>query len=130
MQVLSTAIGTAVSSSSTSFVDVTGVSVTLTPSSASNKVLIIVTGIGGSPSNTGYFNVNRAGSNIFDASVGYIAYGAFDGSIALCYLDSPNTTSSTTYQLRFRCSAGSVRVGASNGDANNDTFITVMEVKG
>ncbi len=130
VQVVSAQITSQVSSSSTSFTDITGLSVSLTPSSTSSKVLIIVSGLGQSPSNTACFTVLRGATNLFDSSVGYISYGADFGHIGLCHLDSPNTSSSVTYKMQFRCSGGSVNVGASNGDANNDTFITIMEVKG
>jgi hypothetical protein len=105
-------------------------SVSLTPSSASNKVLILVNGEGHSPANTAHFTVNRDSTNLFGATSGYVAYGAGFGSIGLNYLDSPSTTSSVTYKLRFRCTGGSVSVGQTSGDADCDTFITIMEVKG
>jgi hypothetical protein len=130
IQVVSTTITSGVSSSSTSFTDVTGLSVSLTPSSTSSKVVILVSGSGYSPANTAHFNVSRNGTNLFDSTQGYIAYGAGFGSIALCHLDSPSTVSSVTYKLRFRCTAGTCNVGATSGDADCDTFITIMEVKG
>ena len=95
--------------------DVTGLSLSITPSSASNKILILFTVHLGQDSGGGanpYINIDRGGSNIFigDASgtrvrttsgVGIDVNSQYTLKIATqTYLDSPNTTSATTYKLR------------------------------
>ena len=105
LQVVSALRTTNFSTTSTSLVDVTDLSVSITPSSASNKILILFSGgvqNNGSTSNTyvtllrgatnlapnnSYFFVNSAGTRIISGT-------------ALNYLDSPNTTSSTTYKIQ------------------------------
>jgi hypothetical protein len=122
INVVSAKITSSVSSSSTSFTDVTGLSVSITPSSASNKILILVSVRVGSPENTAYVTVNRDATNLFDATNGFDRYGASDGLGAIIRYDSPATTSSITYKVRFKCSSGSVYMDF--GD------ITIMEIKG
>lgn len=111
LQVVQGTTTTQTSTSSTSFVDTT-LSASITPSSASNKVLALVSG----PlycGNTGYntyaiprlvrdstalLDVNHMTDNQAGTGVGVSA----SSSLNICYLDSPATTSSTTYKLQLR----------------------------
>ena len=102
---------------STSFVDVTGLSVTITPKSTSSKVLIL-----GSLSGNGNHNTYAAhpqlvrGSTVINVGTGVgsrtpalamleVAAGAF-ATIPIAFLDSPATTSATTYKIRIRSNTG------------------------
>ena len=95
--------------------DITGMSSAITPSSSSNKVLVMFTVhigqiVGGSA--MGYVNIDRGGSNIFignasdsrtrgTSNVGIDMNSYYTLKIAnQTYLDSPATTSSITYKLR------------------------------
>ena len=95
--------------------DVTGLSASITPSSSSNKVLVMFTvhmGQNSGGSAMAFINIDRGGSNIFIAdttgsrrvgtsSVGIDLNSTYTLKIAnQSYLDSPNTTSATTYKLR------------------------------
>jgi len=95
--------------------DVTGLSASITPSSSSNKVLVMFTvhmGQNSGGSAMASINIDRGGSNIFIAdttgsrsvstsSVGIDMGSTYTLKIAnQSYLDSPNTTSATTYKLR------------------------------
>ncbi len=95
--------------------DVTGLSASITPSSSSNKVLVMFTvhmGQNSGGSAMAYINIDRGGSNIFigdttgsrgksTSSVGIDLNSQYTLKIAnQSYLDSPNTTSATTYKLR------------------------------
>jgi hypothetical protein len=95
--------------------DVTGLSASITPSSSSNKVLVMFTvhmGQNSGGSAMAYINIDRGGSNIFIAdtsgsrgkgtsSVGMDSNSTYTLKIAnQSYLDSPSTTSATTYKLR------------------------------
>ena len=95
--------------------DVTGLSASITPSSSSNKILVMFTvhiGQNSGGSANAYINIDRGGSNIFigdasgsrtrgTSSVGIDMNSQYTLKIAnQSYLDSPSTTSATTYKLR------------------------------
>jgi hypothetical protein len=95
--------------------DVTGLSASITPSSSSNKILVMFTvhiGQNSGGSANAYININRGGSDIFignasgsrtrgTSSVGIDLGSTYTLKIATqTYLDSPSTTSATTYKLR------------------------------
>ena len=131
IQVLSATDSTVRSTTSTSFVTASNtLSVTITPSSASNKMFIIVDGGTYSSSATGFATIYRDSTNLGNGNFGMLTN--YDGGVgvriglSMSYLDSPATTSATTYQVYFR-------QGAGTGQLLFDTTkgsITVMEVKG
>jgi hypothetical protein len=99
----------------TSTTDVTtNITASITPSSTSNKILILITSVvkfenyGGRTNDFCGVNLKRGatslaggGNNDF-ASVYSVTPHAFSFPSAISYLDSPNTTSSTTYELFSR----------------------------
>lgn len=99
---------TPVTTNSATFVT-TGITASITPSSASNKILIIATG---ELMNTGSSNATVctlfrgtvAGTNLSSSGAFNKVYGDnFDrGAISISYLDSPATTSAVTYTVGFR----------------------------
>jgi hypothetical protein len=101
--------------SSTSYVDA-GLSATITPSSASSKILALVnvpdTHNNGSASLL-YLNLVRGSTQIieFVKHGDHIATGTsivtYGGSTS--YLDSPNTTSATTYKVQFKVGNGGLQ---------------------
>lgn len=132
------------------YTDITGLSVTITPSSASNKILVMYTVSVGTNAASGYgfLKLLRGATDIFigDASgnrTRATTSGAspdtnseFNNSVQ--FLDSPNTTSATTYKIQAYAQAGTgvIYINSSYGDANASystrtaSSITVMEVKG
>ena len=151
IQVVSTTKTDTWSASLPNWADITGMSVSITPSSASNKILVIVnlsfmaTG-GGSH---GYRLVrNSTPISIADAAGSRPLFsGAVqDGNIntsfilssATTHLDSPSSTSSVTYKLQaFGTYDGTIYVNTSSADRNASNYdgrttssITVMEIKG
>jgi hypothetical protein len=109
LQVVQGSITAEASTTSTSAVD-TGLSVTITPSSATSKVLLFVvhnsirTG-GGNNADGAYFRLLRTSTSIctFAALVGYTnSLLRQDGQTAsVMFLDTPATTSATTYKTQF-----------------------------
>jgi len=114
LQVVQTVKTDTFSSSSTSYTDITGMSVTITPSSASNKILILchlgilgTTGGGTSASvqllrgatviGNGTPASSRPGS-IYRTAGG--VNGDHNNGGSFQFLDSPSTTSATTYKLQ------------------------------
>ncbi len=132
LQVVQGNTSTQVSSTSATFAD-TGLSASITPSSASSKILIFVC--------QGYYNSGGANGNtrLVKDSTTLITqgYSPWDGVnfltfINFQYLDSPATTSSITYKTTFNRSAGSVALEANYDDGSGDqtSFITLMEIAG
>ena len=115
LQVVQNQHSTQTSINSTSYVD-TGLTATITPSSSSNKVLVmawvyVTTSHFSSPYNVyGWcFNLVRGSTEIKtgDTSQYYqaiadndISYTVFNQPHIAIFLDSPNTTSATTYKIQ------------------------------
>ena len=137
-QVISTTKTDTFSTSSTSYVDVTGLSLSITPSATSSKVFILVN-LSLSATAQAFYNIVRDSTNIaqptsagtFQATGG-VFFNTGDGFtyINSSVLDSPNTISATTYKIQMKSTS-------SNADINkrySDTFIacvstiTAMEV--
>tara|TARA_B100000902_G_C27017423_1_gene767907 strand:- start:282 stop:785 length:504 start_codon:yes stop_codon:yes gene_type:complete len=129
---------------STSFADITGLSVDITPSSTSSKILCMATiyvGTGGGGA-TAKINFVRGSTNIGQPS-GSATHSStmqhyFPGTnmltLGMNFLDSPSTTSSTTYKLQLGADSTSTPTyinqyhGADN--YHGISSITVMEVSG
>jgi hypothetical protein len=128
IQVVTNTTNAQVSTSSTSFVSAT-LAVSITPASSSNKVFVIVASTSqGSTTNSMYYTIYRGATNL-GGTLGMTAFSNAGGNqypLAMSYLDSPATTSSTTYTVYFRTSSGSVFFGETNMVAS----ITAMEIAG
>jgi len=127
---------------STSFIDVTGLSISITPSSTSSKILVMADISAGSSLN-GYsiYNLVRESTNIYQGTdtktyvgshIEYSNSSSHMGTLNMCYLDSPATTSSTTYKIQMRVTSGTGAVNRRSGsdDTSVASSITVMEVAG
>jgi hypothetical protein len=151
LQVVSVTKTDTFTTSSNTFVDVTGLSVSITPSNASNKILVIVNTSIGQPDNGENVGIRlvRNSTVIYagDTSsnrplVMGIHIDSINASILAnknaFYLDSPNTTSSTTYKLQGAALTGGVNslltINRSGSDPDNNyggrtaSSITVMEI--
>jgi len=131
IQVLSATDSTQRGTTSTSFVTASNtLSVTITPSSASNKILIICTFNGYTEAGTtSYYTLYRGATNLGAATNGMCTLSTSDSYAgqSVSYLDSPNTTSATTYQMYLK------KGGASGAFINGDNAlgsITCLEIKG
>lgn len=148
LQVLQTNVTATTTSTSTTYADISGITVSITPSSSSNKVLVIVnlSVATDSANNLGIQIVRDAstigggvavGSRFATGRQSYVNDGSTMQSITEIYLDSPATTSATTYKVQWICNtAGTNYLNRSRTDTDAGTFargsstITVMEVKG
>jgi len=135
IQVVSATDDTQRTTTSTSFVTASNtLSVTITPSSASNKILILCSASVASLTGTDFFNttIYRNGStNLGNGNNGFSSNRAGSdvvlySNIGINYLDSPATTSATTYQVYIRIAANNGAINANNSRG----IITVMEIKG
>lgn len=133
--------------SSTSYADISGMSVTITPSSSSNKVLVsFVASVSCDTNNrNNSIKLVRGSTDICKSTAGSSANATIiDRTIndnyilnfTQTFLDSPSTTSATTYKLQWACegSGGSASVyqlnrKGANGNEGATSTITAMEIK-
>ena len=128
LQVVNATYSTQVDTTSGSWVD-TGLTASITPSSSSNKILIIVNHQISIASGTGYGNVSLLRGSTFIDSMGvnFIAGNTTTAAgLGTNYLDSPATTSSTTYKTQIqRVSGGGTFTSQQNGAT---ATMTLMEI--
>ena len=133
IQVVSSVFSSSATTTNSSFT-ASGMSASITPTSSSSKVFIVVA-IAGSQTTSngaGIFTIYRGATNIGNASDGftYIYSNATFGNplrmpTNMAFLDSPATTSSTTYEVYFKTNTvGTVGI---NNQSTNST-ITLMEI--
>jgi hypothetical protein len=128
IQVITATDSTERSTSSTSFVTASNtLSVSITPSSASNKIFVIATFAAYADDNakaTIYRGATNLGTN--SGMANYVA--TLRSTLAMSYLDSPGTTSATTYQVYIRAdTTGGVFI---NQGGPSRASITCFEIKG
>jgi len=132
LQVVSTADSTQRSTSSGSFA-ASGMSVTITPTSATSKILIqFDTCIYKNTDNSGYLSIFRNGTNLAGSGNQMNMLTQFDRYIpcSIGYLDSPASTSALTYELYFyRTGSANIYINATNSGVTLGS-ITVMEIAG
>ena len=127
------------STSSQSYVDISGLSVNITPSSSSNKVLICFSINASSNNKDSQLKLLRdstaiVGTGATENATAFIRQyqGDIVGEYSTMYLDSPSTTSQITYKLQWLCaiSGHSVYLNRRMGDTNFGAIsnITAMEV--
>lgn len=134
LQVVQGTASTAVSATA-SYTD-TGLTATITPLSTSSKILVMVQqqGCKATLISTGCIDIKlqRNSSDIHNIGVAYF-YGyvstEFRSVISDCYLDSPSTTSATTYKTVFKANNGGTSTVQNDG-ANTVSTITLMEIAG
>lgn len=150
LQVVSVAKTDTFTTSSSSYVDVTGLSVSITPKFSTSKILVSYQLNGGTdPAVQGMFmQLVRGSTPIFvgDAAgsrptaTAAVTPGSQYGTCEAggTYLDSPATTSSTTYKIQVLSNGGTAGyVNRSVADRNTSLYdprvsssITVMEIAG
>jgi hypothetical protein len=151
LQVLSTTKTDTFSTSSASWQDVSGVSVTITPSSTTSKILVSVSGVLGTATTGAYGGLARlmrgglsighgdSASGVESAIAGSYSTAHDDypqDQIGFHYLDNPSTTSATTYKLQIKSGWSGYNFllgfngaeGSGNWAGRYATIITVMEI--
>ena len=145
LQVKQTVLSTAFATTSTSYTDITGLSVSITPISASNTILVLLDVNGGAQDHASFRLVRNSttigvgspsGSQIATTLSNFYAFSNTNLSIGsgVTFIDSPTTTSATTYKVQGFVQSGQLTVNG-NGANSNNTFvmtsistITVMEI--
>ena len=144
LQVVQTTKLDTFSMTSTTMADVTGLSVAITPASTSNKVLVFCM-ISGGGTNASAFNLLRGTTNLLVPSspgsrspgAAVLGFGSSPGmvnGVTIMYLDSPSSTSATTYKIQTAAVTAEANVNCSSED-NNDasqqratSTITAIEI--
>ena len=136
--------------SSSSFVDITGMAATITPSSTNSKILILgmLNGSQDVGANRAYVKLLRGDTAICigDASGSRIrGLGGFSSNhstlasspLSYTFLDTPSTTSATTYKLQIASTAGSgtcfvnrTDTDADDGQIRMASTIVLQEIAG
>lgn len=137
VQVKSATYATQTSTTSTSYV-ASGLSLSITPTSASNKILCFVNVSGHTirgGNDTGFFMRLRRGSTAILDDGAYVTYVEANNAtrtqlgmpVTRVFLDSPATTSATTYDIQIKSDGGGAATIAAQWN-NNTSIITLMEV--
>ena len=146
LQVVSTLKTDTFTTTSTTNTDVTGLTVTITPQATSSQILVLaqVNGANDFGVSNGYVQLTRGSTNIdFGDAAGSRSrvsgeFSTVNGgatiNVPIVFLDSPATTSATTYRIQVRTPAGTLYVNRSKSDTDNAfsargaSTITVMEI--
>lgn len=136
-QIQSTLATNAFTTNSTSLIDITGMSVNITPTNTSNKVLVSVS-LSISKSTSGYgtaYQITRNGTAVGIGTLGTSApnYGfAFNfpngngmQTVNFSFLDSPSSVSALNYkvQIRMESGAGTFSLNNNPGYINGGTDV-------
>lgn len=141
LQVINATTTTGVSTTSTSVFSDTTLTASITPSSASNKILVLImqniqVTNQGNPYATGVWQLLRGSTVIYTPSStdnGNVFAYDYGGSginvyrpTPIMWLDSPSTTSSTTYKTQIKLGTnGGASISANSGTPGS---ITLMEI--
>ena len=145
LQVLQTQVNTQTTTSSATLADISGFSVSITPGANTNKVLVTVNlniGFDGTADDT-FYQLFRGSTAISIGGLASVtncsAFARGNSSanqtlaivpIAITYLDSPATTSATTYKMQWATRVGNIYLNRRGSDANfiTSSTITVQEI--
>ncbi len=148
LQVVSVTKSDTFSAASTSFVDVTGLSAAITPTSTSSKILALVSVNHSDTTERSYVRLVRGSTAIAigdaagnrprissSAVHAMTQYSIYNSSFN--YLDSPATTSATTYKIQIMSLGATALVNRSKDDRDTTQYeprtistITLMEIAG
>lgn len=138
LQVVTTAFTATTNTTSTSYVDISGASLSITPSSTSSKILILGyfnTSVGGLNDRGGMdINILRGATQIFESVQANDYGGGTTGGYSWqrvgwspIYLDSPSSTSSITYKFQTRMESAGYPAIKINESGDTST-ITLLEI--
>jgi hypothetical protein len=139
LQVVSTTKTDTFSTTSSTLTDITGLSVNITPTATSSNIVVMSQVTIGSPSATNFgLQIVRDSTAILISDSGQNETLTFTRAMdtatlpfTFVYVDSPATTSATTYKMQIRAGSGTVNVNiGSNTFYAGTSTITVMEVAG
>ena len=150
LQVVSTNKTDTFSTTSTSFVDVTGLSVQITPSATSSKILVTGALVCSATSHFLFARLMRDSTQVLvpdsigNRSTANFGFGTYQASnymphtLPIHALDSPSSTSALTYKIQIEAKSGTNYVNRTGRDLDNTngydmrgvSTITAMEIEG
>lgn len=136
LQVVSVNLTTLAQITNTAYTEVSGFTATITPTSASSRILLIckLGSVGHTDAGNGAFLKLYRGNTALDESTSFVYNAASNPGVpaSLIMLDSPNTTSAIDYKLRAASSTGTVRINGIGQNTNlfSASSYTVIEVAG
>jgi hypothetical protein len=147
VQVKQTVLNTTFATTSTSYTDITGLSVSITPTDSTNRILVLLNICGGGQDHSSFrlvrnstaigVGVPSGSQNATTLNNFYMfsnIYQNLNGSTT--FIDSPATTSATTYKVQGFVQSAQLTVNANGANSNavyvmnGISTITVMEISG
>ena len=133
LQVINAVVSTETVVSNDTFTD-TGLTASITPSSTSSKILILAccTGLGKATNNTyGKMKLLRGSTGIvenFEERLGNTSTTTANkvGGVSCTYLDSPSSTSATSYKVQIM--SGNDNAYMQMGNSSSKSTMTLMEI--
>lgn len=143
LKLVASKIKTDATSNTTTYAEITDLTITLTPATSSSKFWCqynlvvghtdyqqVIHGLfrtitGGSEVQLG--KNDTTDNSVFDHN-STMLYGLKGSSGNLVYLDEPATTSSITYKVKYKSSAGTAYLNSNTGTAKNVSSFVIFEV--
>ena len=125
LQVVQGTLSTQIGGAGASYSD-TGLAATITPKSTSSKVLVTISFAWYHTNGKGDVNIVRGSTQIAETNPVGVDANNPSGFCSMTYLDSPSTTSATTYKVQYRTSAG----GFYFAHASRTNTIVLQEIAG
>ena len=147
LQVVSTTMKAVFSTTSSTYVDITGLTATITPRATSSKIIVTVSvSYGHSATNSSHLTIRDGSNNVLidPTSPGIRAQGFMSVTVdqtaqmpaSFTFLHEPSTTSAFTYKVSGTTAGGTFFINRSDQDANSSnrgrgiSTIILMEVAG
>jgi hypothetical protein len=132
LQVVSSTFNDVTAMSSSTYADITGSSLSITPSSASNKILVFYSlqfrlRTDNATTGNGFIRILRGATEITETRNEMLDSKRSPAPMVISHLDSPSTTSAVTYKAQQKMTLGTQVVV---NDGGVDSYITLMEISG
>lgn len=139
-QIVSVYTTSATGTTSTSYVDVSGVTASITPSSSSSKILVMINASLSSSANEKYngtfARILRGATAIYTPAQWKMDFATSTAPTivsgvlpyTMIYTDSPATTSSTTYKMQMKSEFSSITSYVNDPSYSVGATITLMEI--
>jgi len=136
LQVVQDTLTSAFETTSTSYVD-TGLTASITPSSTSNKILILLDmgtcTVSNNANDGNGMQILRDSTQIFEDTwfLYRLGDGGRQGNVgSFHHLDTPSSTSSLTYKVQTRCRTDQAGINMNGAGSNTTAAITLLEIAG
>ena len=135
LQVVTATASTSYTNATTTLTDVTGLTATITPTSATSRILVVISATVAASASA---SVAYVGARLLRGATSIVSYQEYGfifqqapGGLqqaTIQYMDSPATTSATTYKLQARIDTATNSMTATFQYINNPSVITLFEI--